>query len=272
MHLPPGGQKCCFSGSGGHVCLLLHAADSQCQQLCKITGCLPCLHIPLLSMLAADGIHRPNQALCMLQGGPRPESKYHHLQFTVISALHSLLLHLSQSSHQHKMSLHQFKAEDCMVASETAMQTLREASSGITACSCCRISETFQPVSKSPSTTTVILSRSLSRAPVSKAVSQPQTVSSDKPASMFRAAQPCKGCCTLQSCQELARRMERNGGADTWKALQQGDPREVAEALTDAHGCLNRFCPGGWLHSLVPCCVQGRHQQIAGARGLHEQP
>ena len=89
------------------------------------------------------------------------------------------------------------------------MQTLREASSGITACSCCKISETSQPVSKSPSITTVILSGSFSRAPVSKAVSQFETISSDMlPASISAAAQSCTRCCTMQSCQLLARRME----------------------------------------------------------------
>ena len=61
-----------------------------------------------------------------------------------------------------------------MIAPETSMQTLREASSGMTACSCCRISETSQPVSRSPSITTVILSRSLSSTPVSRAVSHPE--------------------------------------------------------------------------------------------------
>lgn len=63
-----------------------------------------------------------------------------------------------------------------------------------------------------------------------------------------------------------------NEGAHTWRLLQHGDAREAAEALTDAHGCLNWFCPGGRLNGLVSGCIQGRQQQIAGACGLYEHP
>ena len=47
--------------------------------------------------------------------------------------------------------------------------TLKEASSGITACSSCSMAESSQPVSLSPSIATVILSRSISTIPGSTA-------------------------------------------------------------------------------------------------------
>ena len=60
-------------------------------------------------------------------------------------------------------------------------------------------------------------------------------------------------------------------GTCTGIAVEDADARKFGEAITDALGCLNRLNPCRLLHCLMPCCVQGSHQQVAGAGCLHNK-